>query len=409
MKSDEPIHIGVLFSKSGWTAVTERSMLSATEFAIDEINQAGGINGRELLPVYRDPMGDPASYRELALDLLRESKVKVILGCYTSQQRKSVLSILDKEAGLLCYPAQYEGFEYSENIVYFGAVPNQNSLLLAQYLLEEPAPRLFIVGSDYVWPRESGRIMADLIASGGGEVVGQRYLGVDATARDFDELVRDIRRCRPDVIFNNFVGHSNMQFYAAYGENGLDADGMLVASLTTSEADIREIGASAVAGHVTAATYFASQTNRSNRACLDRFAAMRGEPPDANMCWDAAYTQTHVVAQAMSQCDPDSISSVRSEILGRSFDAPQGMVMIDRLNAHSCVWPKIGIARKDGQFDIVAETDRAVPPDPYRTVYTLAEDGEMPADDATPRILHSGRVQTHAHGPGAELLLNRAR
>lgn len=380
MKSDQPVHIGVLFSTTGKTAVTERSMLAATEFAIAEINGSGGINGRELIPVYRDPMGEPAAYQQFAASLLAESKVKVILGCYTSSQRKAVLNVLDREPGLLCYPAQYEGFEYSENIVYFGAVPNQNSLFLALHLLDNYSPRIYVVGSDYVWPRESGRIMGDLIRSGGGEMLGQCYLGDVATERDFDDLIKDIKRCSPDIIFNNFVGRSNVDFYSAYVGSGLNADRMMVASLTTSEADIQEIGASATVGHITAATYFASQSNPANRSCLARYRAARGEEPHANMCWDAAYTQAHVVAQAMRNGDPDSIGSIRSGILGASFDAPQGMIRIDALNSHCYVWPKIGIARSDGQFGIVAETSQAVRPDPYRTTYSLSREGEASPD-----------------------------
>ena len=377
MKRNDPIYVGVLFSKTGWTAVTERSMLSATMFAIDEINQAGGINGRELAPVYRDPKGDPSAYQELATHLLTESKVKVILGCYTSRQRKAVLNVLDKEVGLLCYAAQYEGFEYSRNIIYFGAVPNQNSLFLASYLLENFSPRMYIVGSDYVWPRESGRIMGDLITSGGGEILGQTYLGEEVTLKDYDALIKDIKRCRPDIVFNNFVGNSNVRFYKAYCENDLDENLMPVASLTTSEADICEIGSTATVGHITAATYFESQKNATNKSCLDRYRTARGEHPYANMCWDSAYTQTHVVAQAMRQCDPENINSIRSGILGASFDAPQGMITIDPLSSHCYVWPKIGIAREDGQFEIVAETGHAVRPDPYRTTYSLEASNQI--------------------------------
>lgn len=391
MKSDQPIYIGILFSKSGRTAVTERSMLAATEFAFAEINAAGGINGRELIPLYRDPMGEPAAYQKLAANLLSESKVKVILGCYTSSQRKAVLSVLDREPGLLCYPAQYEGFEYSENIIYFGAVPNQNSLFLATYLLQNYSPRMYVVGSDYVWPRESGRIMSDLIMSGGGEILGQYYIEDGAPAKDFDVMMKHIKKCSPDIVFNNFVGESNLQFYNAYIEHGLDADRMLVASLTTSEADIQEIGASATAGHITAATYFASQSNLTNRSCLDRYRAARGEEPHANMCWDAAYTQAHVVAQAMSNNGTDSIGSIRSGILGASFNAPQGMIKIDELNSHCHVWPKIGIARSDGQFEIVAKTSHAIRPDPYRTTYSLAPEGGAPPD-----------AGPHAQLPGAQ-------
>lgn len=374
MRSDRPIHIGVLFSKTGWTAATERSMLSATKFAIDEINEAGGINGRQLVPIYGDPEGKPSAYQDMARELLSERKASIILGCYTSSQRKAVLSVLDREHGLLCYPAQYEGFEYSRNIVYFGAVPNQNSFFLGSYLLENFTPRLYIVGSDYVWPRESGRIMADLIRSRDGEIVGQHYLREEASFEEFDALIKDMKSRKPDIVFNNFVGNSNVKFYQAYADNGLDAYQMPVASLTTSETDIREIAAGTASGHITAATYFQSQTNLANRSCLERYQAVHGEQPNANMGWEAAYTQAHVVAQAMRQCDSDNVNLVRAQILGSTFDAPQGVIAIDPLNSHAHVWPKIGVVREDGQFDIVAETSHAVPPDPYRAAYFLDEE-----------------------------------
>ncbi len=374
MRRDDPVQIGVMFSTTGWTAVTEQCMLEASSFAIEEINQSGGINGRELLAVCRDPAGDPAAYQAMASDLLSDGRIKVILGCYTSSQRKAVLSVLDRESGLLCYPAQYEGFEYSENILYFGAVPNQNSQFLAQYLLRDRPPRIYIVGSDYVWPRESGRIMGDLIRSGGGEVLGETYLGDMATAPEFDRLIRHIIDLQPDVIFNNFVGQSNLDFYDAYIRNGLNADRIMVASLTTSEADLRAIAPGAALGHITAATYFASQTNPGNIALLERYKTAKGRPASANMCWDAAYTQAHMVAEAMRRSGPDSLGSIRAGILDASFEAPQGRIAIDPSNLHCYVWPKIGIARADGQFDIVAQTSTAIRPDPYRTTYAIGYD-----------------------------------
>lgn len=378
MTRNDPVRIGVMFSQTGWTAVTERTMLEATSFAIEEINRAGGINGRALVPVYRDPAGDPAAYQAMATELLSECGVKVILGCYTSSQRKAVLSALDKESGLLCYPAQYEGFEYSDSIIYFGAVPNQNSLFLAQYLIENHSPRIYIVGSDYVWPRESGRIMADLIMSGGGDVLGESYLGSNAAPEDFDALMQDIIRCRPDIIFNNFVGQSNLDFYAAYAACRLD---IVVASLTTSEADLHHIDAEVAQGHITAATYFASQDNHANLSVLDRYRAAKGRPALGNMCWEAAYSQTHMVALAMSTGNAENIGSIRESMLEQSFDAPQGRISIDPANLHCLAWPKIGIVRGDGQFDIVAQTTGPVRPDPYRTTYTISG-----AEEKTPAL-----------------------
>jgi branched-chain amino acid transport system substrate-binding protein len=236
--------------------------------------------------------------------------------------------------------------------------------------------------------------MADLISSCDGEIVGQRYLREEAPFEEFDALIKDMKNRKPDIVFNNFVGHSNVKFYKAYADNGLDAYQMPVASLTTSETDIREIGVGAASGHITAATYFQSQTNLANRSCLERYQAAHGEPPNANMGWEAAYTQAHVVAQAMRRCDSDNVNLVRAQILGTTFDAPQGVITIDPLNSHAHVWPKIGVVRDDGQFEIVAETSHAVSPDPYRTAYFLDdEDGPVQTTDL-PKTLRADSFGT---------------
>ena len=215
-RTEEPIKVGVLFSQTGVTSVMERSMLNATLFAIDEVNEAGGISGRELVPVYYDPGSDAVAYNRLANRLLVEDGVKIIFGCYMSSTRKAVLKAVEHRNGLLCYPAQYEGFEYSRNAIYCGAAPNQNSVQLGDHLLNNVGTRFYMVGSDYIWPRESDRIMSEMVLSHGGEVAGRGYLKLDAKRSAYKPLISDIKRKQPDVIFCNFVGESIVHFYQAF-------------------------------------------------------------------------------------------------------------------------------------------------------------------------------------------------
>jgi Periplasmic binding protein domain len=114
----EPWRIGVLFSRTGVTAVIEQSQLQGTLLALEEVNSAGGINGRELVPVIYDPGSDPAKFARYAHKLLTEDRVTMIFGCYTSTSRKAVLPLVERWNGLLWYPTLYEGFEYSPNIIY---------------------------------------------------------------------------------------------------------------------------------------------------------------------------------------------------------------------------------------------------------------------------------------------------
>jgi branched-chain amino acid transport system substrate-binding protein len=156
--ADAGWRIGVLYSRTGVTAATESEHFFGTALAIEEVNAAGGVDGRLLDPVVYDPKSDPDEYRRLATRMLQEDDVTVIFGCSTSSSRKAVLPVIERNNALLWYCSIYEGFEYSPNVIYTGAVPNQNSMQLAAYLLRNHGRRFFLVGTDYVYPRESNRM-----------------------------------------------------------------------------------------------------------------------------------------------------------------------------------------------------------------------------------------------------------
>ena len=157
-----PWRVGVLFSQSGVLAVIEETQLRATLLAIDEINRAGGVNGREIVPVIYDPQSEAQDYALCAKRLMIEDGITMIFGCYTSSSRKAVLPVVERLNGLLWYPTLYEGFEFSSNVIYTGASPNQNSVALCSYLARTYGRRFYFVGSDYVYPRQSNRVMRDL-------------------------------------------------------------------------------------------------------------------------------------------------------------------------------------------------------------------------------------------------------
>ena len=200
--ADPGWRIGVLYSRTGVTAATESEHFFGTVLAIEEINAAGGVEGRLLDPVAYDPKSDPDEYRRLATRMVQQDDVTVLFGCSTSSSRKAVLPAIERHNALLWYCSIYEGFEYSPNVIYTGAVPNQNSMQLAAYLLRNHGRRFFLVGADYIYPRESNRIMRDMVEQHGGEIVEELYLPSDADVADRVEVVRQIKAREPDVVFD---------------------------------------------------------------------------------------------------------------------------------------------------------------------------------------------------------------
>jgi len=233
--SNVPIKVGVLFSSSGVTAPIELSQQRATILAAEEINLAGGINGRELQLVFRDPASTPARYAALIQQLIVEEQIRVVVGCYMSSTRKAVIPIVERHNALLFYPTLYEGFEYSRNVIYTGAAPNQNSLPLADYMLGQFGSRVFMVGSDYIYPYESNRIMSDLVFERGGEKLAEIYLPLDAPWSSYLSVAKKIAAQAPDFVFSTVVGSGISHMYRAFAEAGLDPYKTPIASLTTSE------------------------------------------------------------------------------------------------------------------------------------------------------------------------------
>ncbi len=355
----------MLFSQTGVTAVIEETQLRGTVMAIEEINAAGGVNGREVIPVFYNPASEPRNFARFAAKLLTEDSVSTIFGCYTSSSRKAVLPIVERRNGLLWYPTLYEGFEYSPNIIYTGAAPNQNSVELAEFLLETYGRRFYLIGSDYIYPRESNRIVREMLRQRDGIIVAERYVDLRAQPTDFTILMRDVRKLRPDVIFSTVVGEATAYFYRAYADAGFDPKTMPIASLTTSEAEIKLMGADVACGHVTAAPYFEAVDTADNRSFVARYKKRFGADEPTNLCVEAAYFQVHVFARALAEVNSMDPDVLRPVVLGSEFDAPQGRITIDGDSNHTTLWTRLGRANKAGQFDIIKESLQSVKPDPY--------------------------------------------
>lgn len=350
-------------------ALIEETQLRGTLTAISEINEAGGINGRPLEPVMYDPASESAAFGRCARRLMVEDGISTIFGCYTSSSRKAVLPVVERLNGLLWYPTLYEGFEYSPNVIYTGAAPNQNSVELCRFLMKRYGNRFYFVGSDYVYPRESNRIMRELVRHNCGQVVGEKYLGLRATHADFRPVMQDIRDAQPHVIFSTVVGDSTVHLYQSYHDAGFDPNVMPIASLTTTEAEIRAMGYDVGEGHITAAPYFAGIASERNLAFIRRYKKRYGDDEDTNMCLEAAYFQVHMFAKALEQANSLATEVLRPAVLGTELAAPQGTVSIDAQCSHADLWTRIGRANRKGQFDILYESNCPVSADPYMIGY----------------------------------------
>jgi branched-chain amino acid transport system substrate-binding protein len=363
--------VGVLFSQTGVTSAIERTQVNATLLAIEEINASGGVLGRPIEPVMYDPASDPKKFRTFAERLFQVDRIKLLFGCYMSSTRKAVLPVVEAHRGLLFYPTLYEGFEYSRHCIYTGAAPNQNSLQLAKFLLSAFGNRFLFVGSNYVYPYESNRVMGDFVAQGKGKVLDEIYVPLHPADKDFDKVISRIKKTSPDVIFSTVVGTGTATLYRAYRAAGFDPTRMPIASLTTSEAEVAEMGAEAAEGHITAAPFFETLSSPAARRFVTSFKEKYGADAPVTAGAEAAYFQLHLAMRAVAKCGSDDPEQVLANLRDAECDAPQGRVRIDPENNHTYLWPRIARLDRNGRFQTVWNPGVRVKPDPYCIVQSL--------------------------------------
>src|SRR5687767_10971607 len=197
VSAQETIKVGVLHSLSGTMAISETTLKDVMLMLIDEQNKKGGLLGKKLEAVVVDPASDWPLFAEKAKELLTRDKVSAVFGCWTSVSRKSVLPVFEELNGILFYPVQYEGEESSWNVFYTGAAPNQQAIPAVEYLMGEKgggAKRFVLLGTDYVYPRTTNKILQYFLASKGvkKEDIQETYTPFGHS--DYQTIVADIKK-----------------------------------------------------------------------------------------------------------------------------------------------------------------------------------------------------------------------
>lgn len=359
----DDIKVGVLFSLTGGLAIVEKSLHDATLMAIEEVNQAGGVGGAKLIPVVEDAASDPRTYQEKARKLLISDKVTTVFGCYTSASRKAVLPIFEQRKSLLYYPTYYEGKECSRNCVYTGAVPNQQQNNFVPWIMKNlNAKKFFIVGSNYVYPREMSKVCQILLKENGGTVVADEYLPLGHT--EWAPLVSKIKESKPDVVYSNVVGDSVVAFYREFKNQGLTAKSLPICATVTSEIEVAAMGPQFAAGHYTSFPYFQAIQSSTNKEWVEKVKQRFGDRAVTHHAMECSYWQVHIFKQATEKAGSLDPMQIREATIGQEFDAPVGKVRIDS-NAHAYLTPRIAQAQSNGQFKVVNEFKEPLKPLPY--------------------------------------------
>lgn len=371
-ESGGTVKVGLLHSLTGSMAISEKSVSDAEKLAISEINEAGGVLGKQIEYSEEDGASDPSTFATKAEKLIDQDGITTVFGCWTSSSRKAVKSVFEDYNALLFYPVQYEGMEASSNIVYTGAAPNQQIVPAIEYLIEKGYKKFFLLGSDYVFPRTANEIIKAQVENAGLEIVGTEYADMDQT--DFSTIISKIESSKPDVIINTLNGTGNVSFFKQMSEKNYTSNEYMTMSFSIAEEEVATIGANILKGHMVSWNYYQTTDTEKNKSFVSAYKEMFGEDrvtsDPAEAAYDAVYLWKAAVEKANSFEVDDILSAIKTGEI--SFDAPEGEVKIDGDNQHLYKKVRVGQVGEDGLINEIYATDEAVKPDPYLETYNWA-------------------------------------
>ncbi|WP_160064170.1 urea ABC transporter substrate-binding protein [Psychromonas sp. L1A2] len=362
----DSIKVGVLHSLSGTMAISETTLKDTVLMMIEEQNAKGGLLGKKIEPVVVDPASNWPLFAEKGRELLAKDKVDVIFGSWTSVSRKSVLPVLEELNGLMFYPVQYEGEESSKNVFYTGAAPNQQAIPAVDYLINDlGAERFVLLGTDYVYPRTTNKILEAYLMSKG---IKSEDIMINYTPfghSDWQNIVAEVKRFgsegKQTAVVSTVNGDANIPFYKELGNQGISAEDIPVIAFSVGEEELSGFDTKPLVGHLAAWNYFQSVETEENEAFIAQWKKYIGDDKRVtNDPMEATYIGFKMWVKAVEKAGTTDVDAVEQAMIGIAVPNLTGGIAVMNPNHHLSKPVLIGEIQEDGQFEVVWSTPDTV-------------------------------------------------
>ena len=359
--SGEPVRIGILYSNSGPAGVFGPPTANIAKFIEEDINAAGGINGRPVETVLADDATDPAIGLQAMERLIGADQVDVVLGTHSSATREAAKPIAEDADVLYIYAALYEGGECSPVMFNTGEVPSQQLAPVIPWMMEQTGGQTwFLLGNDYVWPRRSFELARQYIEAAGGEVIGEEY--VQLGTQDFSSVALQIANSGADLIFPALVGGDAIAFETQAVDFGIGQEAIPRLANIYEENVLGAMGPAVTAGMRVTLGYFKEVENAANAEFVDRYFEQFGSDAPPHMTFSShIYDAALLYAEAANAAGSIETAAVAAALEGLALSTPTGEIAITG-SRHLAQPIYVAEIQPDGS-QLIVKTFESVQPD----------------------------------------------
>jgi branched-chain amino acid transport system substrate-binding protein len=355
------IVVGSILDQTGPLNIYGKAMTDATNLAIKDINDSGGLLGRKLKLVSYDAQSANDKYTQYANQLAVQDHAVVIMGGITSASREAIRPIMDRNRVLYFYNEQYEGGVCDKNVFNTGVVPSQQLATLIPWAIKNLGPKLYVLAADYNYGHISADWVKKYAQQNGGQVIGTDFIPLDVS--EFGSTISKLQGARPDAVVSLLVGGNHIAFYRQFASAGMGSSMKIVSPTFGLGNEQVVLSPSEAKDIVVAYPYFQELDNPDNQQFTQRWHAAYGASypyitDSAATVWEGWHLWAEAVKKAGTTDRDKVIAALES---GLTFAGPEGTVKLDGPSHH--LVHAVHLARTNDQkgFTIIGSQD-AVPP-----------------------------------------------
>jgi branched-chain amino acid transport system substrate-binding protein len=295
----DKIRIGHLTPLTGFLGALGEYAVLGLRIAEEEINQAGGIMGRQLEVISEDSV-NPATAATKAQRMLERDGALLLMGEISSASALTISQVAARNQRLFMSIGARSDVLRGKNCNKFTFhidIPNTVMVnAVGKALMRDnmvKGKKFFSLTADYVFGHDLLRASKAFFAANDGNLIGDELVATDAT--DFSPYLLKIRQASPDVVCSNLAGNQVTNLIKQYAEFGLPYP---IVGFNLNTADAWAAGESNLSGTWPTVWHHDLDVPAS-RAFVSTFTKKHGKPPE-NHAW-IEYITLKMLAQAMSE------------------------------------------------------------------------------------------------------------